>query len=71
MPGGIVAVQETKLNGHKGIRTYHQNAGEGITAVAVIGEYEPKSKVRTYQASQHVGNQAKSGPLKVFRVLES
>jgi hypothetical protein len=58
MPGDIIVLQDAKLKGHKGIHTYHQNVGEGGPAVAVIGEYEPKkSKVKAYQASQHVGNQ--------------
>lgn len=58
MPGDIITLQDAKLKGHKGIQTYHRNIGEGTPVVAVIGEYEPKkSKIKAYQASQHVGNQ--------------
>ena len=58
MPGDIITLQDAKLKGHKGIQTYHQNIGEGTPVVAIVGEYEPKkSKVKAYQASQHVGNQ--------------
>jgi hypothetical protein len=58
MPGDIITLQDAKLKGHKGIQTYHRSVGEGIPVVAVVGEYEPKkSKVKAYQASQHVGNQ--------------
>ncbi|KAF9644065.1 hypothetical protein BDM02DRAFT_3103478 [Thelephora ganbajun] len=83
MPGDIITLQDAKLKGHKGIQTYHQSIGEGTPVVAVVGEYDPKkSKVKAYQASQHVGNQTvesvsyrledlKSGSIKIFRVLES
>ena len=58
MPGDIIALQDAKLKGHKGIQTYHRNVGEGAPVVAVIGEYEPKkSKVKAYQANQQVGSQ--------------
>ena len=58
MPGDIITLQDAKLKGHKGIQTYNQGIGEGTPVVAVISEYEPKkSKVKAYQASQHVGNQ--------------
>ena len=58
MPGDIVVLQDAKLKGHKGIQTYNQTVGEGTPVVAVVGEYEPKkSKLKAYQASQHVGHQ--------------
>ena len=58
MPGDIITLQDAKLKGHKGIQTYHRNVGEGTPVVAIVGEYEPKkSKIKAYQASQHVGNQ--------------
>ena len=58
MPGDIITLSGAKLRGHKGLQTYHQNIGEGTPVVAIIGEYEPKkSKIKAYQASQHVGNQ--------------
>ena len=58
MPGDIITLQDAKLKGHKGIQTYHRSVGEGTPVVAIVGEYEPKkSKVKAYQASQHVGNQ--------------
>ena len=70
MPGDIITLQDAKLKGHKGIHNYHQNVGEGTPAVAVIGEYEPKkSKVKTYQASQHVGNQVCPTTNRVLAIL--
>ena len=58
MPGDVIVLQEAKLKGHKGLQTYQQTVGGGAPVVAVIGEYEAKrSKVRVYQASQHVGSQ--------------
>jgi hypothetical protein len=58
MPGDIITLQDAKLKGHKGIHTYNQSVGEGVPVVAVVGEYEPKkSKIKAYQASQHVGSQ--------------
>ena len=70
MPGDIIVLQDAKLKGHKGIQTYHQNVGEGTPVVAIIGEYEPKkSKVKAYQASQHVGNQVRHTMYLTFRIL--
>ena len=58
MPGDIITLHDAKLKGHKGIHTYNQSVGEGTPVVAVVGEYEPKkSKIKAYQASQHVGSQ--------------
>ena len=58
MPGDIITLSDAKLRGHKGIQTYHRNIGEGTPVVAIVGEFEPKkSKIKAYQASQHVGNQ--------------
>lgn len=60
MTGDIIVLQDAKLKGHKGIQAYHQTVGAGTPVVAVVAEYEPKkSKVKTYQASQHVGNQVR------------
>jgi len=70
MPGDVITLQDAKLKGHKGIHTYHRNIGEGTPVVAVIGEYEPKkSKVKAYQASQHVGNQVCHKMNHIFTIL--
>ncbi|KAG6854297.1 hypothetical protein C0991_008546 [Blastosporella zonata] len=83
LPGDIMVLQEAKLKGHKGLQSYHQNVGIGEQLVGVVSEFEPKkSKVRLFQANQHVGQQTveavsyrledlKSGTVKVFRVLEN
>ncbi|KAG6919231.1 hypothetical protein DXG01_008027 [Tephrocybe rancida] len=83
MPGDILVLQDAKLKGHKGLQSYHQNVGIGQPLVGVVSEFEPKkSKVRLFQANQHVGQQTveavsyrledlKSGTVKVFRVLEN
>ncbi|KAF5377964.1 hypothetical protein D9615_006705 [Tricholomella constricta] len=58
MPGDIMVLQDAKLKGHKGLQTYHQSVGVGEQLVGVVSEFEPKkSKVRLFQANQHVGQQ--------------
>ncbi|KAG5646032.1 hypothetical protein DXG03_004634 [Asterophora parasitica] len=58
LPGDIMVLQEAKLKGHKGLQTYHQNVGVGEQLVGVVSEFEPKkSKIRLFQANQHVGQQ--------------
>lgn len=58
MPGDIVELVDAKLKGHKGIHTYNQSVGAGEPLVGVISEFEPKkSKIRIFQANQHVGQQ--------------
>lgn len=58
MPGDIMLLQDAKLKGHKGLQSYHQNVGIGEPLVGVVSEFEPKkSKVRLFQANQHVGQQ--------------
>ncbi|KAG6877697.1 hypothetical protein C0993_005022 [Termitomyces sp. T159_Od127] len=83
LPGDIMILQDAKLKGHKGLQSYHQNVGTGEPLVGVVSEFEPKkSKVRLFQANQHVGQQTveavsyrledlKSGTVQVFRVLEN
>lgn len=59
MPGDIVELQDAKFKGHKGIQTYNQHVGVGEPLVGVVSEFEPKkSKIRLFQANQHVGQQA-------------
>ncbi|KAI0657249.1 hypothetical protein C8Q70DRAFT_1046210 [Cubamyces menziesii] len=83
MPGDVLVVEEAKFKGHKGLQSYHQNVGVGQPLFAVIGDFEAKkSKVKVFQANQHVGHQSvesasyrledlKSGTVKIFRVLEA
>ncbi|KAJ7859894.1 hypothetical protein B0H13DRAFT_2237429 [Mycena leptocephala] len=83
MPGDIVALFDAKLKGHKGLATYTQTVGAGEPLVGIVSEFEPKkSKIRVFQANQHVGHQTveaasyrledlKSGIVKVYRVLEA
>ncbi|KZT19984.1 hypothetical protein NEOLEDRAFT_1141294 [Neolentinus lepideus HHB14362 ss-1] len=83
MPGDILTAQDAKLKGHKGLQTYHQNVGTEELLIGVVTEFEAKkSKVRVFQANQHVGQQTvesvsyrlddlKSGTIKVYRVLEA
>ncbi|TFK52687.1 hypothetical protein OE88DRAFT_1628018 [Heliocybe sulcata] len=79
MPGDILTAEDAKLKGHKGLQTYHQNVGTEELLVGVVTEFEAKkSKVRVFQANQHVGQQTveavsyrlddlKSGTIKVRR----
>ncbi|KAF7332553.1 Sh3 domain-containing protein [Mycena kentingensis (nom. inval.)] len=81
MPGDIVALFDAKFKGHKGLATYSQTVGAGEPLVGIVSEFEgKKSKVRVFQANQHVGQQTveavsyrledlKSGLVKVYRVL--
>jgi len=83
MPGDIVMLSDAKFKGHKGIHTYHQNVGAEQPLVGIVGEFEPKkSKIKVFEANQHVGQQTvesvsyrledmKSGTMKIFRVLEA
>jgi len=83
MPGDVIMIQEAKLKGHKGLQSYNQTAGVGGPLYAIVSDYEmKKSKVRVFQANQHVGQQTvesvsyrledlKSGSVKIFRVLEA
>lgn len=58
MPGDVVALYDARLKGHKGIHTYHQTVGAPEPLVGIISEFEPKkSKIRVFQANQHVGQQ--------------
>ncbi|KAH7908826.1 hypothetical protein BJ138DRAFT_1156731 [Hygrophoropsis aurantiaca] len=60
MPGDIIALYDARLKGHKGIQTYHQSVGVGEPLIGVVHEFETKkSKVRVYQANQHVGQQVR------------
>ncbi|KAJ7214034.1 hypothetical protein GGX14DRAFT_618114 [Mycena pura] len=83
MPGDIVALFDAKFKGHKGLAAYSQTVGAGEPLVGVVSEFEQKkSKIRVFQANQHVGHQTveaasyrledlKSGIVKVYRVLEA
>ncbi|TFK24955.1 hypothetical protein FA15DRAFT_669013 [Coprinopsis marcescibilis] len=83
MPGDIVEVIDAKFKGHKGLHAYQQAIGTEEPVVGVVSEFEPKkSKLRVFQANQHVGQQTveavsyrlddlKSGTVKINRVLEA
>lgn len=60
LPGDVIAFWDAKLKGHKGLHTYSQTVGVGENGplVGVVSEVESKkSKVRIWQANQHVGQQ--------------
>ncbi|KAG2146837.1 hypothetical protein DEU56DRAFT_786765 [Suillus clintonianus] len=85
LPGDVIVILDAKFKGYKGLHTYSQTvgAGENGPLVGVVSEVESKkSKVRVWQANQHVGQQTvenvsyrledlKSGVVKVFRVMEA
>ncbi|KAI1785550.1 hypothetical protein LXA43DRAFT_126334 [Ganoderma leucocontextum] len=59
MPGDVIVVSEAKFKGHKGLQSYSQTVGVGEPLVGVIGDFElKKSKVKVFQANQHVGQQS-------------
>lgn len=60
MPGDVIVLHDAKLKGHKGIQIYHQNVGAGEPLVAIVADFETKkSKVKVFQANQHVGHQVR------------
>ncbi|KAI6098192.1 hypothetical protein F5141DRAFT_1147167 [Pisolithus sp. B1] len=85
MPGDVISFWDATLKGHKNLHAYSQTVGMGQSGalVGIVHEFEAKkSKVRVWQANQHVGQQSveivsyrledlKSGNVKVFRVLEN
>ncbi|KAI0337466.1 hypothetical protein BDW22DRAFT_1339769 [Trametopsis cervina] len=82
MPGDIITVHDAKLKGHKGLQIYNQTVGSGEPVFAIIGDFEvKKSKVKAFQANQHVGHDSvesvsyrledlKSGSVKVCPVYQ-
>lgn len=83
MPGDLVELHDARFKGHKGLQAYTQNVGAETPVLGVVSEFEPKkSKVRVFQANQHVGQQTveavsyrledlKSGTVTVYRVVEA
>lgn len=60
MPGDILVLHDAKFKGHKGIAAYSQTVGAGEPLVGIVSEFEAKkSKVRVFQANQHVGQQVR------------
>ena len=58
LPGDVVELYDAKLKGHKGLQSYHQDVGSGEPLVGIVNEFEvKKSKVKIFQANQHVGQQ--------------
>ncbi|KXN80669.1 SH3 domain-containing protein C23A1.17 [Leucoagaricus sp. SymC.cos] len=86
MPGDVVEIVDARFKGHKGLGGYQQmvgGEGAGGALWGIVCESEvKKSKIRVFQANQHVGQQTvesasyrlddlKSGLVKVYRVLEA
>ncbi|KII86840.1 hypothetical protein PLICRDRAFT_113960 [Plicaturopsis crispa FD-325 SS-3] len=58
MPGDVVVLSDAKFKGHKGLQSYAQSAGVGEPLIGIVSEYDTKkSKVKVFQANQHVGQQ--------------
>jgi len=59
MPGDVVEIHDAKFKGHKGLQTYQQTVGgSGELVSGIVAEFETKrSKIRVFQANQHVGQQ--------------
>jgi len=67
LPGDIVVLRDAKFKGHKGLQNYVQNVGVSEAVVGVICDFEVKrSKVRVFQANQHVGQQVGFCNPKIF-----
>jgi hypothetical protein len=70
MPGDLVELHDAKLKGHKGLQAYHQTVGADEPVVGVIGEFDAKkSKIKVFQANQHVGQQVNLHNLVVYMDL--
>lgn len=60
MPGDVILLRDAKLKGHKGLHMYQQTVGAGDAVCAIIGDFEmKKSKVKAFQANQHVGQEVR------------
>jgi hypothetical protein len=59
MPGDIIEFLDAKFKGHKGLHAYqHTVGGSGELVIGIVGEFETKkSKIKVFQANQHVGQQ--------------
>ena len=75
LPGDVIAFWDAKLKGHKGLHQYTQTVGTASTTsgaggplVGIVSEFDgKKSKVKVWQANQHVGQQVSLSS--VFRRL--
>ena len=60
MPGDIIVLQDAKLKGFKGLKTYLQRIGEGTPVVGIIIEHKSrKCSVKVYQACKQAGNRVR------------
>lgn len=59
MPGDIVEVHDARFKGHKGLQTYQLSVGaSGELVMGIVAEFDTKkSKIKAFQANQHVGQQ--------------
>jgi hypothetical protein len=58
MPGDVALLSDAKLKGHKGLQSYQQHVGTTEPVVGIVGEFDgKKSKIKVFQANQHVGQQ--------------
>ena len=72
MPGDIIVLHGAKMKGHKGLKAYRQNIGEGTPVVAIIDEYRSrKPMVRVYQACLKPGDRVRHTVNHVSTILMS
>ena len=59
MPGDVVEVHDARFKGHKGLQTYQLSVGaSGELVMGIVAEFDAKkSKIKAFQANQHVGQQ--------------
>ena len=59
LPGDVIAFEDARLKGQKGLFTYTQTLGDGEPLVGIVSEFDRKKcKVSVWQANQHVELQA-------------
>jgi hypothetical protein len=61
MPGDVVEVHDARFKGHKGLQTYQLTVGgSGELVIGIVSEFDTKkSKIKVFQANQHVGQQVR------------
>jgi hypothetical protein len=72
MPGDIIEVHDARFKGHRGLQTYQRTVGgSGELLIGVVAEFDTKkSKIKVFQANQHVGQQVRHIFLRPFVIID-
>jgi myosin tail region-interacting protein MTI1 len=71
MPGDVIAIQDARFKGHRGLSAYSWHVGTGdVPLVGIIHDFEgKKSKVRVFQAAMHPNSYPVSSVLAMIAVF--